>query len=226
MAVLRTDVLWLPSRRASRWISSCFEELTIMNVAAAQGKIARLPHIFSLRGMEKSLSAVVQTHPMYGFLYDAERLFSSYVLYRNNLVAFLRTHMEASAWDHATRKIEAAVAEGVVEGHRGAGATTVEQLLDVIHMIKMVPAFDTGQLNYAAQRLLGAPYPPIPITPQWSGPMDRRNGDVVRPGNSRGRSYLWRHEVLVAEPRDEIHIDEAEISRVETQLDRYRSEVG
>ncbi len=98
-----------------------FQELTIMNAAAAQGKIARLPHIFSLRGMEESLSAVVQTHPMYAFLYDAERLFSSYLLYRNNLVAFLRTHTDAATWDRAIRRIEAAVAEGVVEGTAGAG---------------------------------------------------------------------------------------------------------
>ena len=196
-AVFRTDVLVAALEASLKMDIIMFQEFTIMNVAAAQGKIARLPHIFSLRGMEIAFRRRPDA-PMYGFLYDAERLFSSYVLYRNNLVAFLRTHMGASAWDRATRKIEAAVAEGVVEGHRGAGATTVEQLLDVIHMIKMVPAFDTGQLNYAAQRLLGAPYPPIPITPQWSGPMDRRKGDVVRPGNFVGGAicgamrFSWR----------------------------------
>ena len=110
--------------------------------------------------------------------------------------------MEASAWDRAIRKIEAAVAEGVVEGHRGAGAATVEQLLDIIHMINMVPAFDTGQLNHAAQRLLGAAHPRFQWLLDGSGPMDRRKGDVLHASQVSGRGYLWRSEGLAAEPRD------------------------
>ena len=179
-AVFRTEALVAALEASLKMDIIVFQELTIMNAAAAQGKIARLPHIFSLCGMEELLSAAVQTHPMYAFLYEAERLFSSYLLYRNNLVAFLQTHMDAATWDRAVRKIEAALAEGVVEGLPGTGEGTVEQLLDIIHMINMVPSLDTGQLNYAAQRLLGASHPPIPISPQWSGPMDRREGDVLR----------------------------------------------
>ena len=62
-AVFRTDVLAAALEESLKMDIIVFQELTIMNAAAAQGKIARLPHIFSLRGMEESLSAVVADAP-------------------------------------------------------------------------------------------------------------------------------------------------------------------
>ena len=56
-AVFRTEALVAALEASLKMDIIVFQELTIMNAAAAQGKIARLPHIFSLRGMEKSLSA-------------------------------------------------------------------------------------------------------------------------------------------------------------------------
>lgn len=42
--------------------------------------------------------------------------------------------------------------------------------------------------------------------------------DVIRQGVRR---YVWRDNVLRAEPRDEIHISEGEVEQVSKQLDVY-----
>jgi hypothetical protein len=47
-------------------------------------------------------------------------------------------------------------------------------------------------------------------------------GDEVHPSPRGDRRYIWRREVLTAEPREEIAITPDEMARVEQELDGYR----
>jgi hypothetical protein len=76
-------------------------------------------------------------------------------------------------------------------------------------------------LNYAIQRTLGDPLPPVPEPVAWTGWKDPGRGDQLRPSKQNRRQYVWRANVLCAEPRDEISIDNAEIETAERQLDCF-----
>jgi hypothetical protein len=76
-------------------------------------------------------------------------------------------------------------------------------------------------LNHAAQILLDPDKPPMRVEPQWSGGLSVRWRDRVRRSARPGRRYVWRREVLEAEPRAEIRITPAEREQVERALDLY-----
>jgi hypothetical protein len=82
--------------------------------------------------------------------------------------------------------------------------------------------FDHGVLNFATQQLLNGqilnlpnPRPPLP----WR---DIQRKDIVHFGRGT-RRYIWRSDVLNAEPKNEIHITPDEIEQVEDQLETYFS---
>jgi hypothetical protein len=60
--------------------------------------------------------------------------------------------------------------------------------------------------------------PPIPGPDLRPPRRELREGDIVTSG---ARRYLWRDEVLQAEPANEIRISQDEINRVTEQLDVY-----
>jgi glycosyltransferase domain-containing protein len=176
-----------------------FRELTAMSTAILQGKVARLRFVYALRGQVKSLAAVHQSHPFFYFLRDAREFFGNYVLFRDGIAEF-------------TRRNGIATPPGV----------PLEQLLDLVYAAYLGREVDTGVINHAVELLLGEPLPPIqfdPPAPNWQGPMD---GDVVHGSPAGNRRYIWRRQILDAEPRDEIAISGEDMVGIERQLEHYR----
>jgi hypothetical protein len=60
---------------------------------------------------------------------------------------------------------------------------------------------------------------PIPVPAAGLAPLGRRPGDIENVIDDR--TYLWRQEVLSAEPANEIEITRDELTRVEAQLAHY-----
>jgi glycosyltransferase domain-containing protein len=197
-AVFRTQVLATAIKAAQAMNGIVFRELTVMSTAILQGKVARLPLVYGMLGMEESLTPIDQSHPFFWFLRDAQSFFENYSTYRNALAQFV----------HA-RGIN------VPEG------SDINQLLDFSHTTLLGRELDLGVVNYATQRLLGKPLPPVPTPSQWAGWREPAAGDLVRSSQLRNRRYIWREGVLNAEPREEISISLQEIARVERQFDAY-----
>jgi glycosyltransferase domain-containing protein len=197
--VFRTGIFRSAVTAACAMQVVAFRELTAMSTAILQGKVARLRFVYALRGQVKSLAAVHQSHPFFYFLRDAREFFGNYVLFRDGIAEF-------------TRRNGIATPPGV----------PLEQLLDLVYAAYLGREVDTGVINHAVELLLGEPLPPIqfdPPAPNWQGPMD---GDVVHGSPAGNRRYIWRRQILDAEPRDEIAISGEDMVGIERQLEHYR----
>lgn len=208
-AVFQRDVLVSALETAQPFCHTpLFHELMFMSAAGMQGKIAMLPMVYAMRGMESSLTPIQKSHPLFAFLDDAELFFSNYFSYRNALVKFIRQRNLVPA------------ERGFINPVTGAGDAGLGQFIDVAHSTWAGREVNTGVLNYAAQSLLGVQQPPLKGDPVSPGGREIGKGDTVHAGR-RGRRYIWRQSVLEAEPRDEINIGVSEVTRVEEQLDTY-----
>jgi glycosyltransferase domain-containing protein len=196
--VFRTEVFAAAVKAATAMRIVLFREITVMSTAILMGKVARLPLIHALRGAAKSHAPLEHSDPLRWLLNDAESFFGDYLIYRNALAGFL-----------SRRGVEAP------QGAR------LEQILDMSHATWLARSIDNGQINYTAQRLLGEPFPPIPVAPDWAGWSEPSEQDEIHRSCKRDRRYVWRRDVLSAEPREEIAIDHDEMARVEAQLDAY-----
>lgn len=207
-AVLRTDACLQALDEASLAEGPFFKELAFTATVAALGKSKRLPLIYTLRGEEESLTQA-KGHPFYWFLSNTNTFFGGYVQYRNRLAAFL-TELQKR--------------EGELDANISAQNKTPEELthlLDIIHASYFGREIDTGMINHTARVLLGDAIKPLKLEgSKWH---DEAIGqeDVVHPARREGRSYVWRKEVLNAEPRSEITISGEEIAHVEAVLDQY-----
>jgi len=181
-----------------------------MSTSILQGKVARLPLVYALRGTAGSHAALHQSHPLFWTLHDAQAFFANYRIFRDAMVGFIRDR-------------------GIAEPAGGS----LEQFLDLSHATWLGREVDVGRLNHAARLLLGDAVPPLRADPVWPGWRKPSRGDRTRfsaAGGRRytrffttgGRRYIWRRAVLEAEPRDEIRIERDEMMRVETELDAYR----
>jgi glycosyltransferase domain-containing protein len=196
--VFRTDALRMALSWAVRLDTIMFRELTVMNAAILQGKVARLPMIYQFRSSSTSLTPLRQSHPLYWFLSSPQSLLTAYKAYRDNLTGFIK---------------DAAIRTGHIE--------SIDHVIDLIHGLFLQQQIDPGVLNYAIQRSLGDPLPPIPEPVAWAGWKSLGLGDRLRPSKQNRRLYVWRANVLHAEPRDEIAIDDAQIETAERQLDCF-----
>jgi glycosyltransferase domain-containing protein len=196
--VFRTDVLRTSLSWAVRLDTIMFRELTVMNTAILQGKVARLPVIYQFRSASTSLTPLRESHPLYWFLSSPQSLLTAYRAYRDNLASFIKG--ASIRTDHIK---------------------SIDDLIDVIHGLFLQKEINPGVLNYAIQRTLGDPLPPVPEPVAWTGWKDPGRGDQLRPSKQNRRQYVWRANVLCAEPRDEISIDNAEIETAERQLDCF-----
>jgi glycosyltransferase domain-containing protein len=196
--VFRTGIFRSAVTAACAMQVVAFRELTAMSTAILQGKVARLRSVYALRGPVQSHATIHQSHPFFFFLRDAREFFGNYVSFRDGIAAFIRRNN--------------------IETPAGA---PLEQLLDLTYAAYLGREVNTGMINYAAQLLLGDALPPIQpeSAPGWQEPAQ---GDVVHHSAAGDRRYIWRRQVLAAEPRDEIAIDGEDMVRVERQLEHYR----
>jgi glycosyltransferase domain-containing protein len=208
-AVLRTDACLLAIHEANLAEGPLFKELAFTATVAALGKSKRLPMIYTLRGEEESLTQA-KGHPFYWFLSNTNTFFGGYARYRNRLAAFL---------DELQKREEQAGGGPSAQNSRTPEELT--HLLDIIHASYFGREIDTGMINHTARVLLGDAIKPLKLEgSKWH---DEAVGpsDVVHPARREGRQYVWRKEVLNAEPRSEITISAEEIAHVEAVLDQY-----
>jgi glycosyltransferase domain-containing protein len=201
-AVFRTETLALAIEAAATTQGAVFKELAVVSRAALKGKVARLPVVFAMRGMEESLTPAVENDPFLWFLHDSQSFYRRYAAYRDALAAFVRADPSLLAGLPAT--------------------TPLEHILDLNHATLFGRAVDVGMINHQAQLLLGEPLPPIRPTPQWPGWRMPEPGDRIHVSRHGNRRYVWRRSVIEAEPRDEIDITGSEMAAVEEQFDAYR----
>jgi len=197
-AVFRTAVFAAALRGSIQVDGLVFQEIMFMSLAVLQGKVVRLPLVYSMRGSEESLTPLAEINPVFWFLNDAGEFFSRYSAYRNELAKNIRAMNISISKD-----------------------TKLEQLLDIIHATWLGREVDVGMLNHVARRLLGDDLPAIQNQPQWPGWRAPDKSDLVRASAKSDRSYVWRKTVIAAEPREEITIDLEEMANVERQLDFY-----
>jgi hypothetical protein len=176
-----------------------FRELTVMSTSILQGKVARLPLVYALRGTAKSHAASHQSNPLFFALRDAGEFFRHYTMFRDGIAGFIRR-----------TKIDA------------PDGASLEQLLDMVFATYLGREVDVGMFNYAAQTLLGENLPPIQPAAATLGWQEPAEGDIVHTAPSRTWRYIWRKRLIEAEPREEIAISPLEMERVERQLEVYK----
>jgi glycosyltransferase domain-containing protein len=218
-AVFRTDAFAAAMEAASNVDGIIFQELAFATTAALAGKVARLPIIFSMRGVEDSMSPLDRSHPFFWFLRDADGFFLKYRAYRDALARRIRR--EALAAKPFRARLRARV--GTLR-YGAAEKSDLQQVLDLIHATWLGRELDLGILEHTVRQKLGDPLPAIHVPPVWPGWREPAPGDAVHPSPRGDRRYIWRREVLTAEPREEITITPAEMARVEGELDGYRLE--
>lgn len=197
--VFRTNVFATALTAARAMNVVLFRELTVMSTSVLQGKVARLPIVYALRGAATSHAAIHDSNPLFWFLRDAQSFFTGYLAFRDGIAQFIRA-----------QSIE------VPQEFR------LEQILDVAHATYLGRELDLGKTNYTAQLQLGENIPPIRPDPDWPMRGQSLPDDVVHESQLLGRRYIWRRRVTEAEPRDEIAIGPTEMAVVERQLDAYR----
>jgi hypothetical protein len=200
-AVFRREVFLLAMAGADVTDGAVFKELTFMSRAVLKGRVARLPIVFAMRGMEESRSPAIEVDPWMWFLHDSATFYRGYSQYRNSLAAYIRA--------------EPHLLDGL------PATNTLEHVLDLNHASFFGRLLHTGMINHQAQLLLGRPLPPIQLAPQWPGSRVPEAGDLVHVSSLDKHSFIWRKAVLQAEPRDDIVITAEEIATVEKQFDAY-----
>lgn len=210
-AVLRTDAYLQAFDAASRAEGTFFKELAFTATVAALGKAKRLPMIHTLRGEEETLTQASNRHPFYWFLSDSGSFFECYISYRNRLATLITELLQKGEEP----------GNGDVPTGKASAPDNLTHILDVIHATYFGREIDTGIINHTARVLLGDPIKPIKAAGSKGHGEAIDPADLVHPAGRAGRRYVWRKEVLNAEPRSEIMISGEEIARVEAALDQY-----
>ena len=198
-SVFRRDALIAALRRARMPQLICFQEMTFMAVLVLLGTFARLPCVFMLRGVEETLTSIVQIHPFHALLADSEGFFTHYGVYRDGLDAFIDASVPHPSLASAERR----------------------HMLNLIHAIFFRPELDGGPMEYAVQRLFDPTMRAPTVPPIKAELSELGRHDLMLQSSRKTRRYIWRHQLLHAEPRDEITIDAEECARVITALDGY-----
>jgi glycosyltransferase domain-containing protein len=196
-ALFRKDALARCAALAAEVRGIMFREIAFMNALVLQGKLARLPVIFRAESNETSKTPIVQLDPLFWFVDNAGSFAEHYVRYRNRLIDFI-----------------------VQDIRPEREPQQLSQLVDIIHAMWLNRSFDDGVLNHAAQLMLGDPLLPLPTAHPRPARRDAGAEDLIRRGQGR-RQFIWRRDVLEAEPRDETRIPPGEMATLERQLERY-----
>lgn len=197
--VFRTEVFRSAVTAACEMSVVLFRELTVMSTSILQGKVARLPLVYALRGTAKSHAAVYQSNPLFFALHDAREFFDNYTIFRDGIAKFIRR-----------------------AGIQLPDGAPLEQLLDMIFATYLGREVDVGVINYAVQTMLGEAPPLAHTKPSAAGWEEPIGNDVIHRAKEGTRRYIWRKRVLQAEPREEITITVEEMAQAERQLGAYR----
>ena len=196
-SLFRTKPLATAIDQARTVSGAMFQEVMFMNALVLQGKVGRLPNILTLQTVEQSFNRLRDIDPLHWFIHDSSSFYDHCAAYRGSLARFL------------------------IEGRMTRlSEPDLLHLLDLVHALWLHNNFDTGTLNYSVQQLLEGqapnlphPRPPLP----WR---EIQADDIVHSRGGTGR-YIWRGEVLNAEPREEVRISQDEVKRIEEQLDVF-----
>jgi glycosyltransferase domain-containing protein len=200
--VFRTNAFIRANEAANAVEGAIFQELAFTATIALLGKSARLPAIQTLRGDVASTTPIVEAHPFFWFLKDAQSFFVGYDRYRNGLVNFLK-ELETGR-------------------PAGDGDQRTLQVLDLIHASYFAREIDMSLIAAAAHGPGAEPRRGEPREPTGRLQPATEAGDVTHPSSVPGRSYVWRNSVLNGESSAEVAISPEEIDRVEAALDKYQ----
>jgi hypothetical protein len=218
-AVSRTDVYALAMGAAAPIAGTVFQEFMYQIVSVLQGKVARLPLIYAMRGMETSEAAYTESDPQQWYFKDAASFFELYAPFRAAVVKFLR-HGEVSQRRGVKHLFSAPPPQ------RGIAIDipdrfSLEQLVDLINWTYLAKIVDAGMASYQVQYATGESDTALEFAGPWPGTRLIAPGDLMRASRVPDRHYIWRRAVMQAEPREEITIARDEIARVEQELDFY-----
>jgi len=192
-ALFRTEALAMAATAASAVRGLLFQELTFMNACVLQGKIARLPAVLALHGVERSHGPIIRRNPIYWFLDDGRSFLEHYSGYCDALAALIANLGIASP-----------------------NGVDIMRLLDLMHASWLGHNVDTGMINHTIRGLLGDEMRPLTEEDDWPG--QRPIGPHDRVDHIGEYRHIWRHAVLKAEPRYEIVITERDIAQVNHAL--------
>jgi glycosyltransferase domain-containing protein len=220
-AVFRTEVYAKAMEAAMSMKGTVFQEFMFQIVSVTTGKVARLPTVYAMRGMEPSQADYSEADPFQWLIKDADSFFQCYVIFRSGLINCLKHTMpKPSLWTRMRGRYEALLRNGM---HSALDSPKIsfQQLIDLINASYLGRVVDTGTINYAVQYALGDVAQPVEFPGPWRGWSEPQTGDVIRVSQRPDRRYIWRREVVEAEPRDEISIAAGEMTKVEAQLEFY-----
>jgi hypothetical protein len=198
-----------------------FQEFMFQIASVISGKIARLPTVYAMRGMEPSQADYSEADPFQWMIKDADSFFQCYVIFRSGLINWLKHAMpKPSLWTRMRGRYDALLRNGM---HSALDSPKIpfRQLIDLINASYLGRVLDTGTINYAVQYALGDVAQPVKFRGPWRGWLEPQAGDLIRVSERPGRRYIWRRGVVEAEPRDEISITAGEMTKVEAQLESY-----
>jgi glycosyltransferase domain-containing protein len=220
-AVFRTEVYAKAMEAAMSMKGTVFQEFMFQIVSVISGKVARLPTVYAMRGMVPSQADYSEADPFQWLIKDADCFFQCYAIFRRGLMNFFRTgKAKRSLWTSMRGRDDALITNGM---HSALNSSKIpfQQLINLINASYLGRVIDTGTINYAVQYAFGDVAQPVKFPGPWRGWLEPQTGDVIRVSQRPDRRYIWRREVVEAEPRDEISITPGEMTKVEAQLEFY-----
>ena len=220
-AVFRTEVYAKAMEAAKSVKGTVFQEFMFQIVSVITGKIARLPTIYAMRGMEPSQADYSEADPFQWLIKDADCFFQCYAIFRRRLLNIFRTGtIKPRLWTSMRGRDDILVRNGK-NSTLDSSKIPFQQLIDLINASYLGRVVDTGTINYAVQYALGDVAQPVKFPGPWRGWLEPQTGDMIRVSQRPDRRYIWRREVVEAEPRNEISITAGEMTKVEAQLEFY-----
>ncbi len=199
-AVFRRDALLTAIQQAQRCSLYYFQETTLIATLALHGRFARLPCIYMLRGTEPSEVSLTQIHPFFAFLLNSEKFLSAYHEYREDLIEMINRDFAPVP----------------------CPPDQLRHMLNLLHLIYWRSDIHAGMMEHMVMQMLDPDFPrlvlarPEPAVRPFDAAMD-----VTVASARPGRRYIWRHEVLEPEPRNEISITGEERKRIIAALEEY-----
>ena len=220
-AVFRTEVYAEAMRAAASVRNTVFQEFMFQIVSIIIGKVARLPTIYAMRGMEPAQIDYSDADPFQWLVKDADSFFRRYAEFRNAIINYLRYRTtKPSPW-MKLRHPDAGVSRHGIQSLVSTSRMSFQQLVDMINAACLSRLIHSGTINYTALYGLGEHTEPAKFAGPWRGWAEPQPDDLIRGSRRNDRRYIWRRAVLEAEPRYEISITADEMTKVEAELDFY-----